>query len=898
MALEPAASVPEQIGRYRIIKPLGQGGMGSVYLAEDPELDRLVALKVPNLGAGMNTQVLERFKREGKAAANLRHANICPVFDIGDYQGTPYLAMAYIEGRSLSDYLQTKSLTPKQAVALVRKLALALQEAHQHGVIHRDLKPSNVMLDKRGEPIIMDFGLARRMKHDPRLTHSGAILGTPAYMPPEQISGGSDSMGPGCDIYSLGVMFYEILTGRLPFTGDAMAMLAQILTEQPPPPSKIKPEIDPPLEQICLKAMAKKPEERYGSMAEFAAALLDYVRGGSTISPPMLTPPPPQGIEKPGVPVSKIGGRRSLAQLHRELEIPKDAPAFTEPRRRRKSVAGLQAVPPWIWIAAGGAALAVVVGMALLIYSIVRSNPSGNEVINAETRSVVKGDGTRHHERAGSGEADPGRGRQDQHKTNVDSSGATNRSGDLQPKPPVSDEWISLFNGKDLAGWSVAKGPPDKWFVQDGDIVGIAEGNARDQWLLTDKDYDNFVLRLEYGVRQKSKASAGVTARAMPSDPNFRPVKLMDDNDRSDWSQQKGERTGTVWSQSLMLSPLRNAKLKPGGQWNELEMTLNGKSLVVSINGDVVQDLSVAGNIQQAAEYPLMFRNAGRIGLQAHTSIVRFRNIKLKRLTAGRSPDKEIPLKPELVALRELPGGQNKSGPWLAGDGRTLYWADKQGAEHSIWRAERAAAGEPFRNSVRVVGGHDLTVSVDGTEMILVDYDPKPPANTKFALFAASVDAPLASRRKLTELSGYGFIAAPCLSADGLTLYAEQFGDRSLPPNVRFRRPNRTMPWGKAEAFPILGLSSGSLRFPFISGDGRYLFGNNDMAPSGMVMLTSTDGGKGFGSPKSIDIPGAFVKGKFPRYSAATNELFFGESTTGKTSELYVIKNFDPKNVK
>src|SRR5262249_16690306 len=154
--------------------------------------------------------------------------------------------MAYIEGRPLSELIRDgKPLPPRPAAALVRKLAVALAEAHRHGVIHRDLKPSNVMVNRRKEPVIMDFGLARRVNRgEERLTQAGALLGTPAYMPPEQVSGDVEAMGPACDIYSLGVMLYEMLTGQLPFQGPLGAVFGQILTQQPEAPSKLRPELD------------------------------------------------------------------------------------------------------------------------------------------------------------------------------------------------------------------------------------------------------------------------------------------------------------------------------------------------------------------------------------------------------------------------------------------------------------------------------------------------------------------------------------------------------------------------------------------------------------------------------------------------------------------------------
>jgi predicted Ser/Thr protein kinase len=281
----PTGRLPEKLpamfGRYRLLKVLGRGGMGAVYLAHDTQLDRPVALKVPFFTASDGPQVMERFLREARAAATLQHANVCPVYDVGQIDGLHYLTMAYIEGRALADVLQTqkKPVALRQAAALVRKLALALAEAHRKKVIHRDLKPANVMLTKRGEPVIMDFGLARRGgEAEARLTQAGAIMGTPSYMPPEQARGDPDEMGPACDVYSLGVILYELLTGQVPFKGDPIAILGQLLTEPPKPPSTLRSDVDPKMETICLKAMAKKPEDRFASMTEFAAALADYLK--------------------------------------------------------------------------------------------------------------------------------------------------------------------------------------------------------------------------------------------------------------------------------------------------------------------------------------------------------------------------------------------------------------------------------------------------------------------------------------------------------------------------------------------------------------------------------------------------------------------------------------------
>lgn len=276
------AELPRLFGRYRLEDVLGVGGMGTVYLATDLQLNRPVALKIPiHTGPAAKT-ARARFLREAQAAAALQHPNICPIFDVGEIEGTPYLTMAYVRGEPLSRRINGKPWPPSDAVELVRTLALALQSAHEGGVIHRDLKPGNVIIDDRGEPIVMDFGLARRADFvGGQLTQQGELFGTPAYMPPEQITGDVVEMGPGCDIYSLGVMLYELLTGRVPFVGDLLALVSQVTLDPPLPPSQRRPELDSRLDAICLNALAKKPADRFASMQEFADALSAWIGGAA-----------------------------------------------------------------------------------------------------------------------------------------------------------------------------------------------------------------------------------------------------------------------------------------------------------------------------------------------------------------------------------------------------------------------------------------------------------------------------------------------------------------------------------------------------------------------------------------------------------------------------------------
>ena len=313
-------ALPKQFGRYRILEQLGKGAMGAIYLVHDSQLGRRVALKVPHLrgggeGATPDPTDLDRFYREARAAATLDHPNLCRVYDVGQIEGIPYLTMAYIKGRPLSKYIhRDRPMSQRRVALMVRKLAQALEEAHYNGVVHRDLKPSNIMVNARGDVIIMDFGLVWHIgAQQDRLTRVGLVVGTPMYMSPEQASGKVEAIGPGCDIYSLGVIMYELLTGRVPFEGPEAFVLGQVLFVEPPPPSTYRPDLDPRLEAICLKAIAKDLDQRYASMGELAMAVGDYLRS-SEGAPRLLAAPAPAIPEE------------------RPPEVPEEYPAEPAPR--------------------------------------------------------------------------------------------------------------------------------------------------------------------------------------------------------------------------------------------------------------------------------------------------------------------------------------------------------------------------------------------------------------------------------------------------------------------------------------------------------------------------------------------------------------------------------------
>jgi len=270
-----ALAAGETFGRYQITRRLGEGAMGAVYLAYDPSLQRYVAIKTPFVGT--DPGVVKGFYREARSAAQVRSPYVCPIYEVDSVGGVLFLSMAFIEGQPLSKWIHGDTHRTLDDVAwMFFKIASGVQKAHAQGVIHRDLKPDNVMVDTDGEPVIMDFGLARRLDDEIRLTAAGEISGTPAYMSPEQVRGNPDEIGPQSDVYSLGVVLYEMLTGTVPFQGQLMSVLHKVVNEAPAPPSSVQPALPAgaPLEQICLKMMAKSKSERYESMT----AVLDDVQ--------------------------------------------------------------------------------------------------------------------------------------------------------------------------------------------------------------------------------------------------------------------------------------------------------------------------------------------------------------------------------------------------------------------------------------------------------------------------------------------------------------------------------------------------------------------------------------------------------------------------------------------
>src|SRR5437870_5294303 len=266
-------------GDYELLEQIGRGGQGVVFRARQKSLNRIVALKVIGLGRWATEAHLKRFRLEAEAAARLEHPGIVPIHEVGERDGSCYFSMKFVEGGQLDEVIRREPMPPRRAAELIAKVARTVHYAHEHGILHRDIKPGNILLDAKGEPHLTDFGLARLVESESSVTHTLDVLGTPSYMAPEQAVGNKAAISSVTDVYGLGAVLYQLLTGQPPFAGGTTyETIRLLLNTEPRPPRLLNPKIDRDLSTICLKCLEKDPKRRYASALALAEDLERWLK--------------------------------------------------------------------------------------------------------------------------------------------------------------------------------------------------------------------------------------------------------------------------------------------------------------------------------------------------------------------------------------------------------------------------------------------------------------------------------------------------------------------------------------------------------------------------------------------------------------------------------------------
>ena len=791
----------QKFGRYEIRRQLGQGAMGAVYLARDTQLDRDVALKIPKVDLAEKSEFLARFKREAQSAAKLNNANLCQVHDFGEIDGQPFITMSYIDGEPLSRFVGRSSIDNQWIADTIRKIAAGLDHAHRNGVVHRDLKSANVLVDRLGEPIVTDFGLAGRVDEsdDTRLTKYGQILGTPAYMAPEQIEGDSSIIGPSSDIYSLGVMLYELLAGELPFRGSVYALFAQIARDDAKSPMKRNPDADLGLCNLCLEMLAKSPAKRPATMGEVASRLEKLA----------------------------IGTKQQAANTTDKK---------TE-RNRAKLGAGKERVAELVKRGQFAQAVSILEKMAAL-----KDKDSADYVewASAEIKRIKA---------------------------------LPKKLRDGAPQLLSTAQKLMARHDYGQAAQLLQQIPANMRLPEAERLLGEAiELQDEADLLLTDLK-DCVATRTYEGIEDNVK-------------------RLLELKPGNKFARDVWEALQTY--QRIPRSQ-RNYRFDSDGNLQPRDEGLS-KGLLAGVGVGVLVFAVMSWFMKDylATKSPENGKIVVRTGSapDAGTTTGPVELLRVVNL-AGLDPDSEV-----------------TRYPWPMPDGKTLFYdvADQATKDHHLSVATRADFNSPYKWQRALPQAMSPCLSADGLEVFgLIPY-----SGSQLICSATrkSTDDDFPKPQRIKEFSDdMGFVAHPAISADGLTLYFELIGDHSSQTTVNnlirqvdnttisySTRTSRKGPWSRPKPVPIEPARTG-LRFPSVALGGRYLFCSVADPNSGfpIILVYRRDDADGsYRELGPIIVNGSELRGRFPRYVEASNELYFEQRTNESPLQVSVLEGFDP----
>ena len=934
-----AADLPESFGRYRVQKKLGFGAMGAVYLAEDTLLQRDVALKTPTFEDDADGELLKRFYREARAVSKLKHQNLCGVYDVGEIDGWHYISMEFVPGKKLQEFIKPdKPMTEKQAMAVVRKIALAMHEAHAHGVIHRDLKPDNIMVNEKGEPVVMDFGLVHKtdQQNSTRITQRGTLIGSPAYMSKEQVEGDPDKLTGATDQYSLGVVLYQLLTSKLPFEGGIHAVLGAILTREPPPPSEYRPDLNPHLEAVCLKMMAKEVQDRYPSMKAAADALAAVARGTSTMAGSSLVARPKGGsaseaLLETSLDVAPANG----ASDEFDFKSPNEPPAPRKVRRGRASrpprgiligglSAGLVLLAAIIWIVFGDQRVKVEI---LADGYEVKFNEAEITITDGTRETKVKpGDHTLHIKSSKPGD--------DGATEEFDTEQLTLKKGG---KPVVS---VSIENGEAVAkldGAPIAR----RSFVSKS-----STGESKPEPIAAVAPTTNPATPAVKPPTRKSDYDAIATGKWVPlvdaTTPLPDPTRMKFTDDILELKgtlrlENVSARNVIVRAKIIKVSGnncalgVRDAKLYHGyagyfGGGNVFGIGKVGKApwsdffyktvgpirnsffeMAVSMVEDTITIYADGKTIGSARDTE---HERGAVALSANSGVCLFKDVEVMILD---KPTIVVPppiSPPKLTAISELNTSGDDTAAWVSADGRRIYWQQNLAAndDAKIWQAERASATEPFGKKMLIADGEQPTLTPDELQMVFIRRD----AARNKRLYTASRKAISDRFGTEVELKQFGNFNSPFISADGLSLFVNaRSTSRSAITDAVYnvaRRKNLADAWppmvpfniewdAVAQKVPLSWIAMEPDELSFLATH------ELDVGQFRVLRFTRSRKTEPFEKYEYLSLPGMpVVYGRSPRYVAATRELFLTAPANYASAnslmewragnhELWVIRN-------